>query len=129
MPGKSEATGVPFGPWENILGASADWPKATLDFRSDNVVDLRAEIEMMGWTVEWFKTTQAYKLALQSGNYDWLKDLSEAPPKQLIAESDDSFLQKEIPKYAGGKTLEEKVAELGIKTQPRVLPRPASLDD
>ncbi len=71
----SEATGVPFGKWENILGASADWPKESLDFRSDNVEDLRKEIEMMGWTVEWFKEQAAYRLPLQSGNYDWLRDL------------------------------------------------------
>ncbi len=50
-------------------------------------------------------------------------------PTELIAESDDSFLQKKEPKYEGGKTLEQKVAELGIKTKPLVLPRPDSLDD
>lgn len=71
----SEATGKPFGRWEFFLGASADWPKVTLDFRSDNVEDLREEIEMMGWTVEEFKTKACYRLPLQSGNYDWLKDL------------------------------------------------------
>jgi hypothetical protein len=71
----SEATGEPFGRWEFIMGKDADWPKRTLDFRSDNVEDFREEIEMMGWTVEEFRSTNAYRFALRSGNYPWLADL------------------------------------------------------
>lgn len=71
----SEVWTRPVGRWEYILGESADWPKQTFDFRSDNVVDLREEIADMGWTVEEFKQKNCYKYALRSGNYDWLKDL------------------------------------------------------
>jgi hypothetical protein len=54
---------------------SGDWPKATLDFASENVEDLAREIEDLGWTVEKFKTLPAYRAALATGNYPWLKDL------------------------------------------------------
>jgi hypothetical protein len=35
---------------------------------------------------------------------------------------DDSFLNKEIPLYEPGLTLEQAVEHLGIETQPRPLP-------
>jgi hypothetical protein len=52
------------------------------------------------------------------------------PPNKIIDEdTTDGFLQKPVPKYEGGKTLEEKVKELGIETRPMKLPRPESLDE
>lgn len=63
------------GRWDYFLGASSDWPKTTFDFESDNAEDARAEIEGLGWTVADFKTKQAYRAALASGEYPWLKEL------------------------------------------------------
>lgn len=40
---------------------------------------------------------------------------------EVIIESDDSFLQKKLSKYEGGKTLEQMVKELGL---PEPVPRP-----
>lgn len=49
---------------------------------------------------------------------------------EVIIESDDSFLQKKLPKYEGGKTLEQKIKEREPEEYvPQPLPRPDSLDD
>ncbi len=63
-------------------GGSSDWAKETLDFltvdgsrRVETVEELRASLEATGETVEHFKTQDAYKLPLNSGNYPWLADL------------------------------------------------------
>lgn len=63
-------------------GGSSDWPKETLDFLTadgERVVatadELRETLVMMGIDVEHFKTKDAYKLALNSGNYPWLTEL------------------------------------------------------
>ncbi len=68
--------------FNGAYGGSSDWPKASLDILDPtgdhicrNVEELRASIESIGWTVEYFKTKDCYKLALNSGNYDWMADL------------------------------------------------------
>lgn len=45
-----------------------------------------------------------------------------AQPTVIDRDSDDSFLRGPTEKYEGGKTLEQKVEELGIKTKPLKLP-------
>lgn len=54
---------------------SGDWPKMTFDFPWKSVEEARIGINQMGWTVEKFKALDAYKLALDSGEYPWLADL------------------------------------------------------
>lgn len=64
------------------LDAGSDWPKMTPDFLTvdgkrhvETVEELRASIEHCGDTVEHFKTLDAYRLPLNSGNYPWLAEL------------------------------------------------------
>lgn len=64
------------------LGASADWPKQTLDIftanferRVETADELREALAAMGGNVEAFKTKQAYTLPLNSGNYPWIAEL------------------------------------------------------
>lgn len=66
---------------------------------------------------------------LRSGNYPWSKDLMAEPEPKIVIDkdSDDSFLRGPDEKYEGGKTLEQKVAELGLKTKPMKLP-PREID-
>lgn len=54
--------------------------------------------------------------------------MAEPEPKIVIdKDSDDSFLRGPDEKYEGGKTLEQKVAEMGLKTKPMKLP-PREID-
>ncbi len=62
-------------PFNLIYGGGSDWPKRTLDIPAKSPEEMRYYLDMMGETVEHFKTLDAYKLALASDNYPWLAEL------------------------------------------------------
>ena len=69
-------------PYNLIQSGTSDWSKATLDLLApdgthmvDTADELREVLAIQGFTVEHFKTLDAYKLALASGKYPWLADL------------------------------------------------------
>lgn len=68
--------------FNGAYGGSSDWAKESLDFltvdgtrRVETAEELRVALETMGESVEHFKTQDAYKLALNSGNYPWMAEL------------------------------------------------------
>ena len=54
---------------------NADWPKRTLDLPVRTVDELRRYLAGCGMTAHEFKSLPAYRLALKSGRYEWLRDL------------------------------------------------------
>ena len=66
----------PIGRGPNLaIDGNEDWAKGTLDFEATTAEELRAELTHLGYTVEFFKTLPAYRMALESGKYPWLADL------------------------------------------------------